>query len=195
MTELAFANTALYTWLLLPLLIFLARVADVSLGTMRLVYLSKGYKRITSTVAFFEVLIWIIAIGQIIQNLSNPICYIAYAAGFAAGNFIGMHLTEKMSLGIVLIRILSRTNTEPMIKTLKENEFGLTTVDANGAYGPIKVIFTIVQRSRAKTAIKIIKDHNPNAFYTIDEVDVTERGFFPKQKRKFNLLKNFRKTK
>ena len=90
MENMILLNSGFYAWLILPLLIFLARVADVSIGTIRLIFISRGLKYLAPVVGFFEILIWLLAIGQIMKNLSNPACYIAYAGGFAMGNFVGM---------------------------------------------------------------------------------------------------------
>ena len=86
----------LYTWGVLPLLIFLARVCDVTLGTIRLVFVSKGFKHLAPLIGFLEILIWIVAIGQIMQNLANPMCYLGYAGGFAMGNYIGFIVASVM---------------------------------------------------------------------------------------------------
>ena len=85
-------GTWIFTWVLLPILIFFARILDQSIGTMRLIFLSKGMKHIAPFLGFFEVIIWLLAIGQIMQHLDNWVCYVAYGAGFAMGNFIGITL-------------------------------------------------------------------------------------------------------
>ena len=89
----------LYGWVVLPLLIFVARIMDVSIGTSRVIFVSRGYRVLAAVAGFWEVLIWLLAIGQIMQNLDNPMCYLAYAGGFAMGNYIGITLTNKMSWG------------------------------------------------------------------------------------------------
>jgi len=112
-------NSAFYAWLILPLLIFLARVADVSIGTIRLIFISRGLKYLAPLVGFFEILIWLLAIGQIMKNLSNPACYIAYAGGFAMGNFVGMWIAERLSLGVVLIRVVTKKDATELVECLK----------------------------------------------------------------------------
>ena len=112
-------NSAFYAWLILPLLIFLARVADVSIGTIRLIFISRGLKYLAPLVGFFEILIWLLAIGQIMKNLSNPACYIAYAGGFAMGNFVGMWTAERLSLGVVLIRVVTKKDATELVECLK----------------------------------------------------------------------------
>ena len=89
------SDTWFFTWILLPALIFLARILDQSIGTLRLIFLSKGMKYIAPFLGFFEVIIWLLAVGQIMQHLDNWLCYVAYGAGFAMGNFIGITLEER----------------------------------------------------------------------------------------------------
>ncbi len=96
----------IFNYLILPLLIFLSRVVDVSLGTIRIIFVSKGFKFLSLVIGFFEVLIWLVAINQIWGNFTNIWLYLAYAAGFATGNYVGIWLDEKISLGNVMIRII-----------------------------------------------------------------------------------------
>ena len=118
MHGLLLANSWYYTWMLLPFLIFAARVLDVSLGTVRVIFVSRGLKYLAPLVGFFEILIWLLAIGQIMKNLSNPACYIAYAAGFAMGNFVGICVAERLSLGVVLIRVVTKKDALPLVQVL-----------------------------------------------------------------------------
>ena len=157
---------------LLPLLIFLARVVDVSLGIVRIIFISKGFKLLSLIIGFFEVLIWLTAINQIWSNLSNIWLYIAYAGGFAAGNYVGIWLDEKISLGNAMVRIIIRKNSEKLIKELKKNNYQLTIL--NGKSGTeetdVKVILSVVKRKELKNLFKIVKKVNPKAFYTIEDI-------------------------
>ena len=92
----AFFNTTFYTWVLLPFLIFLARIFDVTLGTLRVIFITRGMKYFSALVGFIEILIWLLAIGQIFKNLNNIACYVAYAGGFATGSFLGIYFAEKL---------------------------------------------------------------------------------------------------
>jgi len=116
----SFFSDHIFRLVIIPVLIFLARIMDVSIGTMRVIFVSRGFKFYAALCGFFEVLIWIIAITQIIKNLNNPLYYIAYAGGFATGNFIGMVLEEKIALGTVLLRIVVPHEIEELEKYLKE---------------------------------------------------------------------------
>ena len=179
MEGLILANSGFYAWLILPLLIFFARVADVSIGTIRLIFISRGLKYIAPIIGFFEILIWLLAIGQIMKNLSNPVCYIAYASGFAMGNFVGMWIAEKLSLGVVLIRVVTKKDAVELVEHLNLADYGVTCVDGHGTDGQVQVVFTIVPRRETKSVADLIKKFNPQAFYSIEEIGFVEKGIFP----------------
>lgn len=168
----------LFTWIILPFLIFFARIMDQTIGTMRLIFLSKGMKYIAPFLGFFEVIIWLLAVGQIMQHLDNWLSYIAYGAGFATGNFIGMLLEEKLSLGTVIIRVILSRQSPELIAELKSQKFGLTLVDAEGSKGSVKLIFSIIRRKELKNFIDTLHQFNPNAFYTVEEVKSANEGIF-----------------
>ena len=163
-------DASVYNWFVLPSLIFLARVADVSIGTLRIVLFSKNKKFLVTALAFVEVLIWLLAIRQIFVNLANPICYIAFAAGFATGNYVGLWLEEKIALGFVIIRIITGKPAEELVESLSLQGYGVTLVPAKGTTGDVSVIFTIIRRSEINKAIGLIKEYNSKAFYTIEDV-------------------------
>ena len=154
----------------MPLLIVIARVTDVSIGTMRVIFVSRGYKLFAAICGFFEVLVWILAITQIMQNLTNPLYYIAYAAGFATGNYVGMFIEEKIALGNVLIRVITPNDVSDLIEYLKDQNYGITLHDAEGLFGMVKILFTIIPRSEIDPVVSYIQQVNPQAFYTIEDV-------------------------
>jgi len=198
--ETAFLTDApIFTWIILPLLIFFARIMDVSIGTLRLIFVSKGYKFYAPILGFFEVVIWLLAIGQIMQHLDNFLCYIAYGLGFATGNYLGIFLDEKMSLGTVLIRVVPKMDTTNLINHLREKSFGASLVDIEGMTGKLKMIFTIVKRKDLKEVLEIIREHNPHSFVTIEDVKTAQEGFFRlSRKRMFSplgLFNDIRKDK
>ena len=193
-------SSGYYTWIIIPFLIFIARIADVSMGTVRVIFVSRGLKYLAPVVGFFEILIWLLAIGQIMANLSNPMCYIAYAGGFAIGNYFGICIAERLTLGVVLIRVVTKKDADSLVEHLKSEEYGVTSVDGQGASGDVKVVFTIVPRREVKPVIDLVKKFNPNAFYTIEEVGFVESGIFPARKswhesNFLRIFKPFRKGK
>lgn len=180
----AFYSSELFRFVLLPAIIFLARICDVTLDTLRIIYVSRGMKYLAPLIGFFEVLIWLVAITQIFNNLTNPIYYIAYAGGFAMGNFIGILIEEKMAIGTVVIRIITQKDTSELIELLKGDGYGVTYVAAQGAMGPVQIIFTIVKRKSISRVLKMIRKCNPQAFYTIEDVRSVRKGFSPMVKTK-----------
>ena len=200
MDNILLSSSGFYTWFALPFLIFVARVTDVSMGTVRIIFISRGLKYLASIVGFFEILIWLLAIGQIMKNLSSPACYVAYAGGFAAGNFIGISIAEKLSLGVALIRVITQKDALPLVEQLKDTNYGVTSVDGHGATGQVKVVFTIVPRREVPSVIALVKRFNPHAFYSIEEVGFVEKGTFPlrqswRDSRLLRMFKPFRKGK
>lgn len=170
MEILGFTSSEIYAWIILPLLIFFARIFDVSLGTIRIIFVSKGIKYLAPLIGFFEILIWLLAIGQIIQNLTNVYYYIFFAGGFAMGNLVGMIIEEKLSIGIVGIRIITRQDATKLIDNFKKSDFGITVVDAKGSKGRVKIIFTVVNRQNFQNVIKLVKQYNPKAFYSVEDI-------------------------
>jgi uncharacterized protein YebE (UPF0316 family) len=196
MPDFLLSNSAFFTWFLLPVLIFIARVSDVSLGTVRVIFITRGMKYLAPIVGFFEVIIWLLAIGQIMQHLSSPLCYIAYAGGFATGNYVGMWIAEKLSLGVVLIRTITSKDASELLEYLKSAEYGVTSLDAQGSAGKVQVVFTIVHRREVAAVVNLIKQFNPKAFYTIEEVGFVEEGIFPSRKTWLNnMFRSWRKGK
>jgi len=180
--ESSFINSDPFTYVILPLLIFLARICDVSIGTLRIIFVSKGKKNIAPILGFFEVLIWIIAISKIMQNLDNYVNYVAYAAGFAAGNLVGMIIEEKLAIGIMMIRVFMSEKGMDLVKTLNSSGFGATTVEAHGAKEKVHLVYTIVHRNEMEKVLEVINAFNPRAFYTIEDVKAVNEGIFNPRK-------------
>ncbi len=169
-------STEIMTWVIIPLLIFLARITDVSIGTMRLIFVSKGYKYIAPVLGFFEIIIWLLAITQIMQHLDNWLCYLAYGLGFAAGNFIGILLEEKLSIGNVLIRVFPKKDTTILIEDLRDRGFGISVIEIQGKGGRKKMILSLVARKSINEFISTVLKHNPNAFYSVEDVKAVNDG-------------------
>lgn len=178
-----------FNWFILPLIIFCSRICDVSLGTLRHVFAVRGLKNITPVLGFFEVLIWIIVVKQVMNNANNWVCYIAWAGGFAAGNYVGLIIEEKLALGLQVVRIITSHDYSLLVENLSKANHGVTIVDAQGAKGPVKMIFTIVKRKNVNDVAKIIAHSHPSAFYSIEDIRDTSAGIFRKTK-KSSLMKN-----
>jgi uncharacterized protein YebE (UPF0316 family) len=194
--SLALSDPEVFSLIILPALIFLARILDVTFGTLRIIFISRGLGVLAALVGFFEVLIWILAIGQVMQNLQHWITYVAYALGFSAGNLVGIIIERRIAIGNLIVRIITRREADELVKFLRSAGYGVTSIDASGETGPVKVIFTVVKRKKLPDVLALIKRFNPNAFYTIEDVRfVTDQPWLPMQKRQLFSLKSLRKRK
>lgn len=182
------SDSTMFGYIILPVLVFLARILDVSIGTLRIIFVSKGLKYFAAILGFFESLTWLIAVTQVMQNLHSWQTYVAFALGFGAGNYVGIILEERIALGNLLIRIITQKEASELVNVLWNQGYGVTSVDARGESGPVNLIFSITKRKNLDKIIAIIKEYNPNAFYTIEDmryvnqtypVPLTKRSLFP----------------
>lgn len=182
----------LFVYVIIPLLIFLSRIADVTIGTIRIVFVSKGFKFLAPLLGFFEVFIWLIAMSKIFENLDNWVYYVAYAGGFATGNYVGLRIEERMALGFVNIRIITKLPGEYLIQKLSNSGYGVTNIKAEGGKGPVNVIFCVIKRKSIAKVVEIVKEHNPKAFYTIEDIRFANLSYVPTEhlrKRRFSPLR------
>jgi uncharacterized protein YebE (UPF0316 family) len=168
-----------YIWIFLPLLVFFARITDVTLGTIRIIFTSRGKRNIAPLLGFVEVFIWISVISEITKGAHNIIAYLAYAAGFAAGTFIGMLIEERLAIGTLVVRAFLLQEHTGLIEELRAGGYGVTSVDAQGAKGPVKLVYTIVSRKDLPNVIGIIQAAYPRAFFTVEELRSVAQGIFP----------------
>jgi len=166
----AFLDSTAYTLVILPILIFSTRIVDVSLGTLRIIFINRNLRYYATISGFFEVLIWLLAIRQVFQQLDSPLYFITYAAGFSAGNFVGIVIENKISIGRVVIRIITRRKADELISFLRSSGYGLTVIDGEGSSGPVKIIFIIIERKAIESVVEMLKKYNPNAVYSIEDV-------------------------
>jgi len=169
---------------LLPLLIFVAEVSVVTVSTVRIIFLARGQKTLAAVLGFFEISIWLFAIGQVMQNLSNLWCCLAFAAGFTIGNYTGVLIDETLAMGNLIVRIITRRDLTPLIDALRALEYGVTCIDAQGATGPVQMTFMVIKRKDLPRVVSLIKQFDPKLFYSIDQVRSTAAGVFPLSQRR-----------
>lgn len=181
------AGSPIYSWVILPTLIFLMRVVDVSVSTVRIILVMRGKRKFAAFLGFFEVLVWLLAITLIIQNLRNIACYLGYASGYAAGVYVGMHIENKMALGMQIVRIITRRDASALISNLKSEGYGVTSLDGQGAMGPVKVIFTIIKRKDIEHLFENIRRFNPQAVVSVEDVRFADQALLRKTPPLFNF--------
>ena len=169
--------------LMMPLLVFLAELLVVTLGTVRIIFVARGLKKLAPILGFAEVTMWLFAIGQIMRNLDDPGCFLAFAGGFALGNYFGLVINERLAIGTSAIQIITHKDAAGLVRRLTRARFGVTSLQGHGATGPVQVVFTIVKRREVETVTRLVKDFDPEAFYAIDEVETVSQGIFPLRKQ------------
>ncbi|MFZ0531735.1 MAG: DUF5698 domain-containing protein [Anaerolineales bacterium] len=175
----SFLDSNLYVWVALPIMVFFARVTDVSLGTLRIIFISRGKRNLAPLLGFVEVFIWITVVSQIVSHAHNILAYLAYAAGFAAGAFVGMYIEGRLAIGTQIVLAIIQDHANGLIVHLHEAGYGVTCVDGEGANGPVKLIYTIVPRRSLEEVLSIIHQTHPRAFLSIQDVRSTQEGIFP----------------
>jgi uncharacterized protein YebE (UPF0316 family) len=164
-------SESFFSYILLPLLIFMARIGDVSINTIRIIYVLGGRKGTATVLGFFESFIWLMAIRQIFEHMDNWICYVAYPAGFASGIFVGMIIEERIAYGKVIVRIITRKDVATLIRFLTSRQYRYTHVNAEGPDGHENLVFTVLERESLEDLLVVLKNILPTAFYTVEKVN------------------------
>lgn len=159
-----------FNYVIIPILIFLARVCDVSINTVRIIFVMHGKKFLAPFLGFFEAFIWLLAIRQIITNIDVVYSYFAYAGGFATGTFLGMVIEEKLALGRVVVRVITQNPADELIEFLKQKDYRYSNIDAESNTGKVNILFSVVRREELPEYIQSINRYNPQAFYTVEGV-------------------------
>ncbi len=176
-------DPVLYSWVILPVLIFLARIGDVSMETIRVIYISKGIKYLAPIIAFFEIVIWLLAMEVVMSDLANVANFFAFAFGFAMGTYVGLVIEEKLSIGMVILRIITtEESNEEIISFMQSENLGVTCMDARGARGNVKMILSLVNRTDIPRITEYIRTTNPHAFFSIEDVRYVNEGVFRPKK-------------
>ena len=175
-------------YLIIPLLIMVARICDVTIGTFRIILVSRGERLYASLAGFVEVLIWIVVVSHIMGNLGGWLNYIAYALGFALGNYIGITLERRLAMGMVAMRVITNKPADELIEHLKQEYHGVTSIAARGVSGEVRLVLAVVKRKDIPFFLKIVKKHNPKAFVSVEDVrHLSETHLPPKSKKRSNI--------
>ena len=177
---------------LLPIIIFFGRIFDVTLGTLRIIFVSKGEKFKAPIVGFFEVFIWVVIISQILTRANDMVSYVSYAAGYAAGNYVGIIIEKRIAFGIILCRVYTNKSGTKLLKLMSLNGFGATMTHGTGSVNEVDIVETILDRKHLKKVSKIVLEFDKDSFYVIEDIRTRSRGVFPKSN---SLLRRWRPAK
>lgn len=152
------------------LLIMLLRLVDVSLGTIRIVLLTRGERWRSAVVGFAESLTWVFAVSQVLRNLDDPLRMVAFAAGFALGTALGVTIERWIAMGTMIVRIVAPIETPQATDALRAAGFGVTVLNGEGLQGEVRMAVSVVPRRRLREVLAIVHRLNPGAFVTFDQV-------------------------
>jgi len=152
-------------------IIFSLRSIDVGISTVRIVLLGRGRRTLAAALGFVESLIWVIAVARVLSGLQDPWRMVAFAAGFAAGTYLGSLVEEWLAIGQSLLRVVAPVETDQVAPLLREMGFGATVLNGDGMKGEVRLTLAVIPRRRVGEAITKIKQANPEAFVTIDHTD------------------------
>lgn len=151
------------------LFVFAARLADVSLSTVRFMMMVRGKKLLASVIGLVEILIWVTALGTVLKSLDNPISILFYSLGFATGIYVGQWLEEKLAIGIAAVQIIPNNNdmADDIWDALRKAGFGVTVLAGEGREGPRKVLMVTSHRKGLGQVLSIARRFDPAAFVTV----------------------------
>ncbi len=155
--------------LLSALVIFCLRILDVSIGTLRISMIIRGRRLLAGILSFVESLVWLVAAAQVLANLDSPIKFIAYAGGYAVGTMLGSTIEKWLSVGDVILRVVSPNKTPAIADMLRAKGFFVTVVNGEGRDGDVRISFSVIPRKQVRQILSIIKEKNPKAFVTFEE--------------------------
>ena len=155
---------------LLPIIIFFGRIIDVTLGTLRIIFVSKGEKLKAPLIGFFEVFIWVVVISQVLSRADGMLAYLSYAGGYAAGNYVGILIEKRIAFGIILCRVYTNKSGIKLVNLLSLKGFGATMTHGTGSINEVDIVETVFNRKQLKNVSSIILSFVKDAFYVIEDV-------------------------
>lgn len=173
--ETLFASTNIW---IVALLVFVVRVLNMALDTVRMLAVMRGMKTVAWLLGFFQTVLYVLALGPVIKDLDNPLNIIAYSVGFATGNVIGMMIEKRLAFGYVNITVMSPTNGQKIADSLREHGHAVTEIPARGKDGAVEVLEISVQRKFAKEVQDTALDCDPDAFITSRDIQRVWRGYW-----------------
>ena len=159
-------------------LVFALRIIDMSIDTLRVLYVVRGQKTVAWILGFFQSAIFVIAITRVLANLDNPLVVLGYAAGFATGNVLGIMIEERLAVGHIQLQIVSRRRGAAVARALRQSGYGVTEISARGRDGTVKLLTASVHRKDAARARQMVHHVDEDAFITSEDVRPVRRGFW-----------------
>jgi uncharacterized protein YebE (UPF0316 family) len=162
------------------LMVFGARVVDVSLGTLRTIAIVHGRTALAFWLGFFESAIWLAVVSTIVQTVtSQPLLGIVYALGFATGNLVGIKIEKLIAMGHLILRVISRENSEQLVARIRDDGYPVTTFAGSGKSGPVTELYIVCRRRDLKKLLKMVVGLDPKAFYVTEQTGAVSNVYRP----------------
>lgn len=161
-----------------PLVIFAARIVDVSLDTLRVLFAFRGRRIISGVLGFFQAVVFIVAVGSAIKHLDSVGHVIGYALGFSVGTIVGITIERALAYGLATVRVVSRHGGVEIAEALRERGYGVTEFGGFGKEGRVEFLHSVVHRSHLDEVLRVVDSHDPDAFVTVEEPQVLRGGRF-----------------
>ncbi len=166
--------------LLWALFIFCLRVAGVAMGTVRMIYTVKGLNLYAAIIGFFEMIVFVFALGWVVADLKSIYNVIAYSFGFGVGTLVGGLIEEQMALGFVVMRVVVPPDKADVSGTLRAKGYGVTTESGEGKAGKVEILTVVARRKDVANINEVVMKADPHAFVTIQEARRVAHGYFKK---------------
>lgn len=161
---------------LLGIVVFLARVVDVSVGTLRTISIVQGRTKIAFFLAFIETTVWLLVLSAVLpQVMHTPLLGVFYAFGFATGNVVGILVEKRLAMGYINFRIITNKYAKEITTSLREKGFGVTTFNGEGKDGIVTEIYVATERKNLPGLIKLVKQIEPDAFYIAEQAGIISK--------------------
>jgi uncharacterized protein YebE (UPF0316 family) len=147
--------------------------------TLRIVLIGRGMAVAAAACGFVESLVWLVVVSQILRHLTVPLYYVAYAAGFATGNYVGLLIERRLAMGCVILQVISQDPADEIMTALRQGGLGATLTRGEGFEGPVDIVRSVLPRRQLRPTLARIKEVRPKAFYTVAPVAQVDQGVFP----------------
>ena len=165
---------------LLYLIIFFAKIIEVSISTIRVVFIGKGERVKGAILGFVEIMIWLVVVSSVLNNITeDPIKMLIYAAAFSLGNYLGVTIESKIAVGLASIQVVvNEKSGDILADILREQGYGVTIIEGKGKNESIKnLLFIQLKRKKIPEAVKLVKQHNPEAYITVNDIKSMVGGY------------------
>lgn len=161
----------------LPLIILIARIVETSLETVRTIYINRGHANLAGWIGIAKTGIWLLSTGIVITNLGDYWNLFAYLAGYGLGTLAGMHIEKMISLGHVIVRLITPADPQSLITELAALGYGMTRIEASGSFSnTVTIIFMIVPRTELGRLLLVLSTQHPDILYTVEDVRNVKEG-------------------